>query len=61
VQLHSCIVYTIAGVDPGGLLGCRPLYASPRIVSSGTDMFSHDPSLDWLHHRFHKLPKLQPS
>jgi hypothetical protein len=47
VKLHSYTAYTTAGVDPRGLLGCRPLYASSRIVSSGTEMLSPDPSLEW--------------
>jgi hypothetical protein len=46
VKLHSCTAYTVAGVDPGGLPGCRPLYAFPRTVSTGIDMFSHGPSLE---------------
>jgi hypothetical protein len=61
VKLHFCTAYIAAGVDPGGLPGYRPLKAILRIVSSGTDMFSPDPSLEWLHHRFRKLLKLHSS
>ena len=61
LKLHSCTFYTGIGVDPGGLPRCWPSYASPRIVSSGIDMFSPGPSLKWKHHCFRKLPELHSS
>jgi hypothetical protein len=46
VKRHSCTAYIEAGVNLVDLPGCRPSYAFPMTVSSGTNMFFHGPSLE---------------
>jgi hypothetical protein len=58
VKLHSCTAYTEVGVDLGGLLRCWPSYASPTIVSSGTNMFYFGPSLELAHFHSRRSSKL---
>ena len=58
MKLHSCTAYTKVGIDLVGLLKCWPSYASPTIVSSGTNMFSLGPSLDLAHLHSRRSSKL---